>query len=344
MKQPWSIRLVRAVFFCLFVWMGMAIALGMEQPAWTGAATGAAAMALLVLLDSVLTRITLRDFSHATFGLGIGLFCAWLVTRIGFFELDYFQSLPHSEALQNLLRIFIYTSLAFFGVTVALRSDRDQFAFLIPYVRFRREAAEGEPLLLDSQSIMDGRIVAVAETGIISGPLVVARPVLDNLQRMADSEQALERARGKRGLEVMEQLRSLKGPRLVLLEPELSGGSIELGGEAHLAPLARTLQARLLTQDPDLARMARLQGVTVLSLAALLAALQPQLQVGEVIEVELIKPGREKHQAVGYLADGSMVVVNHSAEHLGQRVSVTVIGSMATTAGRLIFAELFNRP
>lgn len=340
MKQPWSIRLVRALFFCLFVWMGMAIAMGMQQPVWIGAATGATVMGLLTWLDGLLTRVSLRDFSHATFGLGIGLFCAWLVTRIGFFELDYFQSLPQSEALQNLLRILIYTSLAFFGVTVALRSDRDQFAFLIPYVRFRREAAEGEPLLLDAPSVIDGRIVGIAQTGILSGPVVVARPVLDGLQRMADSDLAAERARGKRGLEIMEQLRALGSPRLVLLEPELWGEDGDLQGGHRLAHLARTLQARLLTQDADLARAARLQGVTVLSLPGLLAALQPQLHAGEPISVELVKPGRERHQAVGYLPDGSMVVVNHACEHIGSSIHATVISSMSTTAGRLVFAEL----
>lgn len=339
MNSTWSIRLVRALFFALFVFTGITIALGFQQPAWMGALTGAAVMGLLLSLDILFARFSLRDFSHATFGLSIGLFCAWLVTRIGVFQLGYFQSMPDGEAVRNVVEILIYASLAFFGITFALRSDRDQFAFLIPYVRFRRDSSEGEPILLDSNVIIDGRITTVVQTGFLSGALVVPRFVLDELQRLADSSDPQKVIRGKRGLEIMEKMRTLDGLRLSIHE-ELSGTPQDVPVDTRLVTLARELNARLLTNDENLSKVARLRGIVVLSFNDLAVALQPQLNPGDELSLSLTKPGKDKHQAIGYLADGTMIVVNHAATFIGQTVEVAISGALPTSAGRLIFAEL----
>ncbi|MCW0218512.1 MAG: PIN domain-containing protein, partial [Prosthecobacter sp.] len=312
MNSTWSIRLVRALFFALFVFTGITISLGFQQPAWMGALTGAAIMGLLLTLDILFARFSLRDFSHATFGLAIGLFCAWLITRIGVFQLSYFQSMNEGEAVRNVVEILIYASLAFFGVTFALRSDRDQFAFLIPYVRFRRDGSEGEPILLDTNVIIDGRITAVVQTGFLSGALVVPRFVLDELQRLTDSAEPQKVIRGKRGLEVMEKMRVLDDLRLSIHE-DAPGFNQEIPVDTRLVSLARELNARLLTNDENLAKVARLRGLTVLSFNDLAISLQPQLNPGDELSLSLTKPGKDKHQAVGYLADGTMIVVNQAA-------------------------------
>jgi len=339
MNSTWSIRLVRALFFALFVFTGITISLGFQQPAWMGALTGAAIMGLLLTLDILFARFSLRDFSHATFGLAIGLFCAWLITRIGVFQLSYFQSMNEGEAVRNVVEILIYASLAFFGVTFALRSDRDQFAFLIPYVRFRRDGSEGEPILLDTNVIIDGRITAVVQTGFLSGALVVPRFVLDELQRLTDSAEPQKVIRGKRGLEVMEKMRILDDLRLSIHE-DAPGSNQEIPVDTRLVSLARELNARLLTNDENLAKVARLRGLTVLSFNDLAISLQPQLNPGDELSLSLTKPGKDKHQAVGYLADGTMIVVNQAAPFIGQTVEIAISGALPTSAGRLIFAEL----
>ena len=339
MNSKWSIRLVRALFFALFVFTGITIALGFQQPAWLGALTGAFLMGLLLALDLLFTRFTLRDFSQATFGLAIGLFCAWLVTRIGVFQLSYFQSMLDGEAVRNVVEILIYTSLAFFGITFALRSDRDQFALLIPYVRFRRDGLEGEPLLLDTNVIIDGRIPAVVKTGFLSGALVVPRFVLDELQRLVESGDPQKVIRGRRGLEVMETMRTMDDLRLSIHE-DLPGHNREIPVDTRLVSLARELNARLLTNDENLAKVARLRGLVVLSFNDLSIALQPQLNPGDELPLSLTRPGKDKHQAVGYLADGTMIVVNNAAQFIGQTVEIAISGALPTSAGRLIFAEL----
>lgn len=339
MNSTWSIRLVRALFFALFVFTGITIALGFQQPAWTGAVGGAFIMGLLLVLDLIFARFTLRDFSQATFGLAIGLFCAWLITRIGVFQLSYFQSMLDGEAVKNVVEILIYTTLAFFGITFALRSDRDQLALLIPYVRFRRDGSEGEPLLLDTNVIIDGRIPSVVQTGFLSGALVVPRFVLDELQRLSDSADPQKAIRGRRGLEVMEKMRAVADMQLSIHE-DPPGPAKDVPVDTRLVSLARELNARLLTNDENLAKVARLRGLVVLNFNELATALQPQLNPGDELSLSLTKPGKDKNQAVGYLPDGTMIVVNHAAAFIGQTVEISISGALPTSAGRLIFAEL----
>jgi uncharacterized protein YacL len=339
MNSAWAIRLVRALFFALFVFTGLTVSLGLQQPAWVGAVSGAVAMGVLMALDMVLARFTLREFSHATLGLAIGLFCAWLITRIGIFQLSYFQNMPEGDAIRNVVEVLVYAVMAFFGVTFALRSDRDQFAFIIPYVRFRRDASEGEPLLLDTNIIIDGRIARLCQTGFLSGALVIPRFVLDELQRLADSGETQKVLRGRRGLEVMEQLRAAEGLRVAIHE-EANPADRNLPVDTRLVTLARELNARLLTNDENLTKVARLRGIPVLNCNELAIALQPQLNPGDELSLPLTKPGKEKHQAVGYLADGTMIVVNHAAPQIGKTVEVVISSALPTSAGRLVFAEL----
>ena len=339
MNSAWSIQLVRALFFALFVFTGIAIALGFQFPAWIGALSGAALMGLLLVIDIVLARFSMRDFSHATLGLAIGLFCAWLITRIGIFQLTYFQNMPEGDALRNMVEVLVYAALAFFGVCFALRSDRDQFAFIIPYVRFRRDASEGEPLLLDTNIIIDGRIPDVLRTGFLTGSVVVPRFVLEELQRLTESGDSQKVLRGRRGLDVMERLREVEGARVVIHE-ESAHGERNLTVDSRLVALAREINARLLTNDENLAKVARLRGITVLNFNELAHALQPQLHPGDELALPLTKTGKEKHQAVGYLPDGTMIVVNHAAGEVGQTVKVIISSALPTSAGRLIFAEL----
>ena len=338
MKTSWPIRLVRALFFAFSVFVGMAIAVGLRQEAWTGAVSGAAFMGLLLLLDVVFVRFTLRDFSHATLGLAVGLFCAWLITRIGVFQLAYFQNHGDGGTLQSIVEVCVYGTFAFFGITFALRSDRDQFAFLIPYVRFRRDSSEGDPMLLDTNVIIDGRLPGVFRCGFLSGAVVVPRFVLDELQRLSDSAEPTKAMRGRRGLEMMEKLRNAPGMTVSIHDDAGEAATAEV--DARRVTLARELNARLITNDENLVRVARLRGITVLSFRELAEALHPELSVGDELQLQLTKPGKDKSQAVGYLPDGTMIVVNNAAPQIGQTVDVVVSNTLPTSAGRLIFADV----
>ncbi|MDB6116484.1 MAG: PilT-related nuclease/ATPase with N-terminal rane domain, partial [Verrucomicrobiaceae bacterium] len=274
MRASWSIRVVRILFVVLCLFLGSVIALGFGRSGWLGALYGLPFGGLIVLLDASLGSFSMRHFSYAIFGLLIGLFGAFLVTRVGVFNLVYFQFLPDGEAIRNAVEIAIYATLGFLGVTLALRSDRDQLAFIIPYVRFRRDASEGEPLLLDTNIVIDGRIPRLFQTGFLSGTLVIPRLVLDELQRMADSQDPIKAERGKHGLHVMEQMRAIRDLDLTIHE---DGSHDSVPVDTRLVSLARELNARLLTNDENLAQVARLRGIQVLSLNELSRALQSEL-------------------------------------------------------------------
>jgi len=337
MPVPWSIRLARAIFLTLSVLLGAVIAVGFGIPSWIGTLGGLAVGLFFTLVDGLLAQFSFREFSNATFGLMVGIFCAWLMTKIGIFELPWFQDLADGESVRVVVDISLYIIFGFLGVTMALRSDRDQFSFIIPYVRFRRDASEGEPVLLDSNIIIDGRVLTVISTGFLTGSFVIPRFVLDELQQLADSKDEIKAARGRRGLDSVQALKEKLGAEVSIHEDHNHDAQPV---DVRLASLARELRARLLTNDVNLGRAAQVRGVTVLNFNDLAKALEPEVQVGDCFDLGLVKPGKDKHQAVGYLPNGTMIVVNQGAPFIGETVPVVVGGMHQTSAGRLIFAEM----
>jgi uncharacterized protein YacL len=337
MQVQWFIRVARALFMVLSTYMGSVIAQGFGAGRFTGGAVGMILGGLVVLLDASMGKFSVRHFSHAVFGLFAGLLSAFVVSRFGVLQLGWISSLQDAENIKNAIELVVYATLGFLGVTLSVRSDRDQFALLIPYVRFRRDSSEGEPMLLDTNIVIDGRIPRLIQTGFLSGTLVIPRLVLDELQRLADSHDSIKADRGRRGLHVLEEMRAMRDLDLTIHE---DGTRDTVAVDARLVSLARELNARLLTNDENLAQVARLRGIQVLSLNELSRALQTELAAGDELEVALVKPGREKHQAVGYMPDGAMIVVNQAFARIGQTVRVMITGTTQTAAGRLVFADV----
>jgi uncharacterized protein YacL len=193
------------------------------------------------------------------------------------------------------------------------------------------------PMIVDSNILIDGRLERLRGTGFIGSSLIVPRFVLDELQLLADSGDSLRRERGRRALNLLEELRKNDLTSVSVHETALDG---ETKVDAKLVQLAQLTGARLLTNDSNLCKIARLQNVIALNLNELAEALRPQLASGDELELMLVKEGKEAHQAVGYLPDGTMVVVNHARMSLGKAVRIYVSSVVHTTAGRLFFAEL----
>ena len=194
-----------------------------------------------------------------------------------------------------------------------------------------------QPLLVDTNVIIDGRLPMVCETGFLSGTIIIPRFVLDELHILADNPDEIKSERGKRGLESIEQLKQT--PRLQVSIHESRMESEEMV-DTKLIQLARRLYAKIATNDANLGKVAELQGVKVLNFNDLARALRPTVEPGDYLELTLMKEGRDENQAVGYLPDGTMIVVNEAARMLGKTVEVVVSGTLPTSAGRLIFADL----
>ena len=324
-----TVNLLRVLFVTTCGVIGALVSSELFDSLMPGLLFGAVLGLCVVLLDRLLMGITLRAFSSATFGLLLGLIFANLLSAS---QILRYQP----DETQWWVRLVIYVIFAYFGMMLAMRSNRDEFSLIIPYVRFTREGSEPEPLVVDTSAIIDGRIAELCSTGFLSRVLIVPRFVLTELQTLADSHEPVKRERGRRGLEILNQLQRSKEIELTIHESESSEGSVD----ERLVRAAKVLQARLLTNDNSLCQVARLQQVTTLNLNDLAHALRPAVLAGDEMELHLIKEGRDPHQAVGYLPDGTMIVINHARSLIGKTVKIVVSSTLLTAGGRLIFGEL----
>jgi uncharacterized protein YacL len=325
-----TVNLLRVLFVTFCGVIGGLVTAETQGNAVPGMLIGVVFALIIVLADRLLKGFSLRAFSSATFGLLLGLLFANLLIASDILRYQ-------SDTVQWAARLVLYCTFGYLGMMLAMRSNRDEFSLIIPYVRFARETTQHEPIIVDTNIIIDGRIADLCATGFLSRALIIPRFVLGELQTLADSRDPLKRERGRRGLEILNNLQQSREIDLTIHE---TTGDADLSIDARLVRTAKILQARLLTNDQALCQVARLQQVGTLNLADLARALRPNAIAGDELELNLVKEGREAHQAVGYLADGTMIVVNHARPQLGKTATVVVSSALQTGAGRLIFAEL----
>ena len=272
-------------------------------------------------------RASVPELIFGTAGLIAGLVIALLLT------LPLPRDIP---VVGDLFPALVTAALAYVGMTVGVKRH-DELAGLLRW-RPRHDGADGarrpRPVVVDTSAIIDGRVEDICRTGFLEGTLIVPSFVLQELQRIADSPDAMRRSRGRRGLDILRQLQ--KGPHVEVRILEANGrGDVD----QRIVRLARQLQARVLTSDFNLNKVASLQGVMVLNVNELANALRPRVLPGEEMTVQLIRDGKEQGQGVGYLDDGTMVVVDGGHRHIGESVDVTVTSVLQTSAGRMIFAR-----
>ncbi|RYD41591.1 MAG: hypothetical protein EOP85_12460 [Verrucomicrobiaceae bacterium] len=316
----------------------------------TGLLGGLGVAAFFIWVESLMKGFTLRGFSTASFGLGVGLFCAWLLTRVeitNLLELVFrsrIQDNPGAgvelDVLRMAVNVALFASLGFLGAVLALRSNRDDFAFIIPYVRFRQDASTGLPVVLDREAVMDGRVPGILRSGFLHGRLIVPRFVLEEMQTMVNSGTNGDRQRAQRGLDSLEQMQ--KAPDIQVSIHDSSLPAEHPDSNTRLIETSRMLGARLMTVDENLAKVAKIQGVDVLNIHELDDVLKPAVAVGERIRIALVRTGKEDHQAVGYLPDGTMIVVNHAVSKIGSTADVIVVSTLHTTSGTMVFTELYK--
>ena len=325
-----TINLLRLLFLAFAVTIGMLCVQSPEGFSPLGGCFGAVLALGTILVDRLLNGIRLRAFSSATFGLFLGFIFAHLLRASRFLEY-----VPEKNAW--LISLGVYCFFGYLGMMLAMRSNRDEFSLIIPYVRFRQQSVQEQPVLIDTNIVIDGRIVELCAGGFLRGPLIVPRFVLNELQRLSDSSDPRKRDRGRRGLTKLQemQISEIVGVTIHETEAKVVG---DVDGE--LIRLAQLLGARIISNDSGLCQVARLQKVTVLNLNEMARALQMKDLPGDEIELLLVKEGRDYHQAVGYKNDGSMIVVNHARHLIGETVHVVIGSSLQTNAGRLTFAEL----
>jgi uncharacterized protein YacL len=249
----------------------------------------------------------------------------------------------HVQRGKALLSLVLTVFCCYVSVSTLLQT-KDEFRFIIPYVEFSKQIKGPRPLVLDTSVIIDGRIADVCDTRFLDTKLIVPRFVLQELQAVADSSDKLKRNRGRRGLDMLKRMQTNNKVELVLHEGNLPELRETNKVDERLVLLARALGARVVTNDYNLNKIAQLQGVEVINLNELANSLKSVALPGEVMGVKLVKPGDQVGQGVGYLEDGTMVVVEQGRGAIGQEVTITVTSVLQTPAGRMIFGRIEGRP
>lgn len=332
------IFIIRALFILVVAGIGVRMAqLPGNHFHWLAIFGGVLVTAGLVLvLDLATPRKRIQTISAVFFGLIVGLILGNLVQSAIEPTILQLLSDPASQRAFNGL----VTVMICYGCVSILLQTKDDFRFIIPYMEFSKDVKGSRPLVLDTSVVIDGRIADVAETRVIDQPLIVPRFVLQELQGIADSSDKLRRNRGRRGLDILNKLQKSSGTEVKIHDAEIP----ELAGirevDQKLVVLAKHLGGRVVTNDYNLNKIARLQGVDVINLNDLANALKPVVLPGENLMVKILKRGEEPGQGVGYLDDGTMVVTEHGQHHLGETVRLTVTSVLQTSAGRMIFGRL----
>jgi len=289
----------------------------------------------IVRTRAYLTKVSGPTLLSAMIGLVIGLIIAALASMtIRFLPAPFSSILPFVAAV-----LFGYLGIA---IAVSRQGEfRDVFSFIRRGSKTSHGIKDGKwdrdkSILIDTSVIIDGRIVDIAKTGFLPGNLVIPRFVLNELQYIADSAESLRRKRGRRGLEVLAELQKDRAIKTTIADIDVEGVR-EV--DEKLVMLGRQMNAPILTNDFNLNRVAELQGVNVLNINELANSVKSILLPGEALVVRVIQEGKELGQGVGYLDDGTMVVVEDGKNFIGEEIEVSVTKVLQTAAGRMIFSK-----
>jgi uncharacterized protein YacL len=325
---------IRIFFLLLCIMAGYAVSQAKPEfinGSFYGVLIGFGLGGILIAIDEMLKGFSLRAFSAATFGLFLGTMIATMVDRSGLFEF------VGEEKTRWLIRLGLFISFGYIGMILAMRSNKEDFSLIIPYVRFAPQNKPDNLLLLDTSVIVDGRIADLIEGNFLEGVLVVPRFVLRELQQIADSADPIKRARGRRGLEMLNRIQQNTRNEIKIHDGDFPD---EKEVDSKLVRLAKALNAKLFTTDFNLGKVAELQSVQYVNLNELSNALKPVVLPGEILNLRIVREGKDKGQGIGYLNDGTMVVVNQGHGVIGQQAQVQVQSLLQTGAGVIIFADL----
>jgi len=293
-----------------------------------GAALAGSVGIIIMFLETKIRKTQFKIIWGSTIGTFAGVGLGWGLGAV-------YQTVAQSKTTAEFIRAFFLIIMPYIGFLVG--TQKSEWLNPAHLFRFFREKSVGRSYkILDTSVIIDGRITDLCDTAFIEGTLLVPQFILKELQLVADSSDGLKRQRGRRGLDVLDHLQKSSQVSVIINEmdfPEVR----EV--DSKLIELAKQLDAKIITNDFNLNKIARLQGISVLNINELANALKPVVLPGETMKVFILKEGKEKDQGVAYLDDGTMVVVDNSRRMIGQNVNITVTSVLQTTVGKMIFGR-----
>jgi uncharacterized protein YacL len=296
-----------------------------------GAAIGAAIAGVIIYGLRFVTQEIFEKLSPVLVAIVLSMIMGYFVARYYFLIFT-----GYDLEFQLFFTTTVVLLFGFAGITLGLKYASSWQNLINAVHRTERTAPSSK--LVDTSVIIDGRLAEICDTGFLEGTFIIPRFVLQELQYIADSADDLRRARGRRGLDILKQLQAPESKVKVEVVEDDPAGARDV--DSKLVRLALTFNAKIITNDLNLNKVAQIEGVEVLNINDLANALKPAVLPDETMEVRIVKEGKEAMQGVGYLDDGTMVVVDGGKEHLGRQVKLVVTSVLQTTAGRMIFGRL----
>ncbi|MBC7783171.1 MAG: PIN/TRAM domain-containing protein [Burkholderiales bacterium] len=345
------LTILRGLFILVMAAIGWGFVIDQKQPL-AGSTRLSMAIALTIGLLALFADIVaparrkLALFAGSFFGLVVGVLAGYalsFVVGLIVAQLTINSTLRSDqiEGITAFAQILTYCVATYFSISFVLQT-KDDFRFIIPYVEFRKQTRGSRPILLDTSALIDGRIVGIAKAGVFEGQFIVPRFVLIELQAVADSPDRLKRNRGRRGLDMLAKLQDLPKIEVITYDAERSRSDESV--DQQLMRLATELEARVLTTDFNLDKVAQLAGIDVININQLASQMKPDVLPGERLLVRIVKPGESANQGVGYMDDGTMVVVEQARQHLNEEIEFVITNTVQTNAGKMIFGRLADAP
>jgi uncharacterized protein YacL len=313
---------------------------------WLFMAVAVTTGVFVVCGDVLAPRTKLSILSGTFLGLVVGMLIAYAASFVVTLLVDQFTSVidraftaEEKQGLTSVINLMVGAVCCYLAISFILQT-KDDFRFIIPYVEFRKQTKGTRPIVLDTNVLIDGRITEIVETGFIESQIIVPQFIIDELQILADNSDKLKRSKGRRGLDILKDLRANKKTDVLLYDASARDAQQITDTDHRLVQFAQELNARILTNDMNLRDVAQLRGVDVTNLNELAQALKPVVLPGEKMVVRLIKAGDEPGQGVGYLEDGTMVVVEQGRPHLQEEVEFVVTSAIQTKNGKMIFGRV----
>src|SRR5690348_16911352 len=323
---------IRSVFI-LVVAVACFVLRPFSLESWEAAGAGAVIGFGVVLFEARLRIVSLKRLIGAVIGSILGIFGAYLFSLV-------LRDAIEPGRTQHFLQLFVMLLMSYVGLIVgANKGDLLNLAAL-GGIFGSEKTGKRSCKILDTSVIIDGRIADIAETGFLDGIVVIPQFVLRELQLVADSADSLKRNRGRRGLDVLQRIQKMATMNVQIVEDDFpSVREVDL----KLIELAKLYEAKIITNDFNLNKVAQLQGVEVLNINELANSLKPIVLPGETMRVFILKEGKEYNQGVAYLDDGTMVVVDNARKMIGKNVDISVTSVLQTTAGKMIFGKFDDR-
>ncbi|MCL2145277.1 MAG: hypothetical protein FWH43_07310 [Endomicrobia bacterium] len=316
----------------LIILAGPLIAYIQVEPTLQSVMIGLAISTAIVILEYFFQKTPLDTLVIAIIGIVMGLIAAKLLDY-GIYLMDNHRIDIFFEKYSLLIKIVF----SYFGMVIAVRKKDELDLLDKDILKISKKTKPLEPILLDTSAIIDGRILDMAETKFLLATLVIPKFVLEELQKLADSNDAIKRNRSKRGLDIVAKLQKSEAVATKIYDKDYNNLN---GTDSKLTELAKDLNAKIITTDFNLNKMAAIQGITVLNINDLSNALTPIFLPGESVMIFLVKEGKEPNQAIGYLDDGTMVVAEDGRKYVGKKVELNVTSIIQTSSGRMVFGKL----